>query len=483
MKKIFFLICSVLFLFVFNSCREDGEWDNNNGGQFGFTIERDEDFIEKAIGEENQLKFNINPSYDFASIKTSFKFTTNLNGTLKLNGETLIANKEYIFTTKENIFEYNGSVAGTHELKISVKNEKGASKEEEFELKYAVSEFSHTFTGGTADIYQADETVYLMKIVPTAGQPHTGYSIKFNSYSGTIKLNGVNVQTGQFYTLPNIDNFTTTLATNQVGQIALDYTIKNATIQSNYNLQQTVISRKIVIESMNISSLNVLPNTKMSLIGILKKTPATDNQTIKYKTWISASSNNNINGIQNTNNIYTAYALGSNGAFNITFDATQIGTYTYNIQVQDEFGNESEVKRFDITVEDAVTFDGTQSAELLLAYDGKAWIIQKGFNRNLKIKAGGDSQITSIEYLLSYDVTNPLSGTGRISNSYTETVSTNGGVVELSGFFNTNNLNTSTVLSTSSQIINRTLKVKAFSSTGQTKEIVIVPSFNGVVPL
>ena len=172
MKKLFYLLLAITTLSII-SCREDGDWGNNNGGQFGFTIERDDNFIEKSVGETNQLKFNIVPSYDFSSIQTKFKFVTNLNGVLKLNGEVLVANKEYIFDEKENIFEYVGNVSGTHELKISVKNDKGASKEEEFELKYAVSEFSHTYTGGTAPIYQGDETQYLMKIVAGNGLPTT----------------------------------------------------------------------------------------------------------------------------------------------------------------------------------------------------------------------------------------------------------------------------------------------------------------------
>ncbi len=203
----------------------------------------------------------------------------------------------------------------------------------------------------STDIYQSDETPYIMKIVPASGQPSTGYEIKFNSYNGNIKLNGVAAQTGQYYPLPNIDNFNVTLSTNQVGQGALDYTIKNATVNKNYNIQQTVIARKIVVESMNINATSVIPNTQMSLIGVVKKTPVTSNTSVKYKTWISASSNNNTNGIQNTNNAYTPFALGANGSFSLNFNAIEVGTYTYNIQFQDEYGNESDVKTFNISVD------------------------------------------------------------------------------------------------------------------------------------
>ncbi|PWN59189.1 TraQ conjugal transfer family protein [Chryseobacterium oncorhynchi] len=418
MKKILKLLAvffAIAFTtFSFNSCSEDGDWEDGNGGQFGFTIEKDSYFIEKAVGETNQVKFNIKPNYNFQSIQTTFKFTTNLNGVLKLNGQVLNPNQEYTFTNKDNIFEYTGNVAGDHLIKISVKNSKGFSKDEEISLKYGISEFTHTYTGGTADIYQSDETPYVMKVVPSAGQPTTGYEIKFNSYNGTIKLNGVAVQTGQFYPLPNLNSFTVTLATNQVGQGALDYDIKNATVSKNYNIQQTVIARKIVIESMNINALNVIPNTQMSLIGVVKKTPVTPNTSVKYKTWISASSNNNANGIQNTNNVYTPFALGANGAFSLNFNAIEVGTYTYNIQFQDEFGNESDVKSFNISVDAQLQFVGGAGAEIgvyAIIGVGSANIFHKTFKRTFKVVSGGSTTITKMKYTIDLDIVN---GSGNV---------------------------------------------------------------------
>lgn len=367
MRNTIIIILSLFSILLFNSCREDGDWGKDNDGQFGFTIERDDNFIEKSVGETNQLKFNIKTNYDFASVPTTFKFTTNLNGVLSLNGKTLIANQEYAFSTNDNIFEYVGNVAGTHQLKIIVKNSKGASKEEEFELKYGVSEFSHTYTGGTAPIYQGDETNYLMKIVPGSGQSNTGYQIKFNTYEGTIKLNGVTAQLGQFYELPNIDNFSITTATNKSGNGALFYTIKNTTVSKDYSIQQKIIAREITVESMNISKLSTAPNTPLSLIGVVKKTPITDNSIVQYKTWISSASNNNTSGIQNTSNMYIPYTLGANGSFAYNFNALQVGTYTYNIQFKDEYGNESTVSTFNIVVENtlSITTPPTVSVNLV----------------------------------------------------------------------------------------------------------------------
>ena len=408
MKNIFFILLTCFSIFSLNSCREDGEWGNENGGQFGFTIERDDNFIEKAIGETNQLKFNIVTNYDFNSIETKFKFVTNLNGILKLNGQTLTANQEYTLTSKDNIFEYVGLVAGTHDLKINVKNDKGASKEEVFELKYSVSEFTLTTSGGTADIYQGDETVYNHKITLGSGQPNTNYQIKFDTYNGEIKFNGVPAVLGQFYPINNINDFNVSLKTNQIGQGKLTYTIKNPTVSKPYEIQQTIIARQIVIESMNASSLSVVPNTPMSLVGIVKKTPITTNSTVHYKTWISSASNNNLSGIQTTNNIYTPYALGANGSFSINFNALETGSYTLNIQTKDEFGNESNIKSFDIVVGTALAFVGSVNANLIIkktnqsnSITNKSFFSLKNLVRNFSVSAS-PSTIIKVKYLLSF---------------------------------------------------------------------------------
>lgn len=481
MKKLLLLFVAMFTLALTTACRDGGDFEEENS-QFGFKIDRDEFFIEKSVGEINQLKFNVISNYDFSSIPMKIKFTSSLNGTLKLGDVNLQPNTEYILNNKENILTYVGNVAGNHEVKITASNEKGVSKEEIFSLKYGISEFTHTFTGGTADIYQADETPYLMKIVPTSGQPNTGFEIKFNSYNGNIKLNGVAVQTGQFYPLPNIDNFTVILATNQVGSGALDYTIKNATVQSNYNIQQNVIARKIVIESMNINSLNVLPNTQMSLIGVIKKTPVTPNTTIKYKTWISASSNNNTSGIQNTNNTYIPYALGANGAFSINFNSIEQGTYTYNIQAQDEFGNESTVTTFNVIVAPEITFVGAVAMEVDYKYVltgihmNELKTSLKDFNRSFKAVAGGASTIIKIEYILTYNF-----GGQSFSHNFSENVTNGTNTYEVTNQnFGTGSILLATVLAGNlgtPAVTNLQAKIKAISSTGAVLEKTITPTF------
>lgn len=475
MKKFLTILLAFTSIFFINSCQEDGDWENGEGGQFGFKIERDTYFIEKSVGEANQLKFNVIPNYVFSTVPMKFKFTSTLNGTLTLGTQNLSPNVEYTLTNKENIFKYVGNVSGTHDLTIVVSNDKGVTKEEKFTLEYAISEFTHTYTGGTADIYQSDETPYIMKIVPASGQPSTGYEIKFNSYNGNIKLNGVAAQTGQYYPLPNIDNFNVILATNQVGQGALSYSIKNSTVTKDYTIQQTIKARQIVIESMNINSQAVTPNSQMSLVGVVKKSPITPNTSVSYKTWISSASNNNMSGIQNTNNIYVPYSLTPTGSFSYNFNSIEAGTYTYNIQFKDEFGNESTVKSFTVDVQSPLQFVGTPSGSFTL---GKvAWLgtgnhrlRNKEYIKNFKVVAGGTNSITQIKYEFRYTFAN----TPRIYNDE-ENFTSGSNTVDFNNVLVTANsayLDIATITYPFSQFINPiidgTLKITVFASNGNS---------------
>lgn len=410
MKKLALLILAIISISFINSCREDGNWENE--GQFGFTVDRDTNFIEKAVGEVNPFKLNVHTNYDFSSIPMTFKFTTSLTGTLKLNGSTLTANTEYPLTNAQNIFEYTGQVSGTHDVIITLKNSKGISVSEKFNFTYGTSEFTHTYNGGTSQIFQGDPTTYTMKVVPASGQPSTGYQIRFNSFNGDVQLNGVDAQIGTYLNLNNIDNFTVTLKTSQSGQGKLTYSIKNSTVSKDYEIQQNVIARQINIESMNINTLNPSPNTSMSLIGVIQKAPLTTNNTVEYKTWISSASNNNMSGIQNTNNVFVPYTLGANGSFTYNFNALAVGNYSYNIQFKDEYGNLSSIKTFDIEVQNLITINQNAVTVKLQrntqTYPGNQFLItHKYVGANLICDAitgsGGTNKIAKVVFELNYN--------------------------------------------------------------------------------
>lgn len=143
------LLFSLLAIITLISCRNsDFETSKSEDGQFGFSFSRNNDFQPSIINEKNTINLNLSTNYDFSSIKTYFKYSNNLAGTLKFNGVTVNPNNQYQFTQKNNVFEYTGSAIGTHEVKFDYFNEKGITKTDDIKLVYDSSKVS--FQGGQA---------------------------------------------------------------------------------------------------------------------------------------------------------------------------------------------------------------------------------------------------------------------------------------------------------------------------------------------
>lgn len=144
MKNIIFIL---LTGFLLISCR-NGEYEESKGegGQFGFSISRNNDFQPGVVNEKKTINLNLTTNYDFSSLKTFFKYSNNATGVLKLNGVTVNPNNEYQLTQKNNIFEYTGGSVGNHDLNFNYYNEKSISKNDVIKLVYDSAKVS--FQGG-----------------------------------------------------------------------------------------------------------------------------------------------------------------------------------------------------------------------------------------------------------------------------------------------------------------------------------------------
>ncbi|MCY1659307.1 TraQ conjugal transfer family protein [Chryseobacterium sp. SL1] len=230
MKKFCYLILSAL-IFTVLSCREDSNLiDGSN--QFSLKVDRDTDFISKNIGETNELKFNIIPDYDFNSVETTFSFTTDKNGTLTLNGNTLSPNTSYAFSSKNNMFKYVGNESGQHELKIVVKNSKGFTKEERFNLNYSQApdfSFSATPTATAIDVNNAD---LINLSLDNTGNSAQTFQIKAELISGTGTFN---IPTNTYTNVMN-GNSTMSFTPTSTGAVKVKLTVKN-----NFGISKEVI--------------------------------------------------------------------------------------------------------------------------------------------------------------------------------------------------------------------------------------------------
>lgn len=145
------------------SCRSDSQNDPlpKTTEDFSIKIQGENNFLEKTVGNLNNIKLDLMINYDFKKIKTYFKFSNNLSGILKLNGNIIEPGKEYVFSNTDNTFEYTGSITGEHDLKFAIYNEKGIEAKKDFKISYnqyptvtfngstsANIEFSYDYTSG-----------------------------------------------------------------------------------------------------------------------------------------------------------------------------------------------------------------------------------------------------------------------------------------------------------------------------------------------
>lgn len=402
-KSIFIALLGIATMFSVQSCREDGGWEDVQvASQYGFTIDRDREFIEKGVGEKNFLKFNINAAYEFSTISTYIKFTTSDEGVLSLNGEELEANKEYQLKTFQNVLEYTGKVSGRHKVKVYVRNDKGVSVSEEFELAYGITDFTLSLTYPTNQIYQGNLGIYNLKI---NGKP-IEHQIRFDQYDGEeILLNGEPAQKGVFYTIPanKLGDIRISLKSSVAGQNKLIYTIKNATVMREQNeIVQNILPRKIEVLNLTASSDNIDINDQLRIVGVLEKLPTSENKTIYYRTWLSKG---NSNGFTTTQGQWTSYDLTSPN-FLATSTAKVAGDYEYSIQFKDEFGNTTETKTFDVVVNEPLRIVGevkVNGVEREIDHPVyNSWYVFEGGSINFRAESSPSNKIIRFEYEITY---------------------------------------------------------------------------------
>jgi len=384
MKRIKFLksVSTVLIMMItavfFTACSDGGDFDDNES----FTIDRDKTFEPKAINDTVEFKYNVKPNYSFEKIPMKFKYTSSLSGTLVLNKQVLAQNVEYDLTNQNNTFKYVGKAQGGHVVTIIATNEKNQTTTEEFNFQYSTADFDVNITGGSNNLYQGQSANYNLTITPKAAYDTGGYQIKFTSYdnnaSSSISLAGKKIDLNKYYdlTAAQIGGVAIQTIAYTAGNLTLNYTIKNNGGQerSNY-ISQAVQKNQITFTSLSNGNKTIYnPGEIISLNAIITKTPNISNK-IWYKTWISEDNNQALlNEIPTTNGSYVAATLdGTSFKFpnitTLTNLADPYGTCKLNVQVKDEFGNESEIKSFPIQIGAPLGFDASPIPAIKLVFN------------------------------------------------------------------------------------------------------------------
>jgi len=342
----------------FTACSND---DSSDEARFTFTIDRDTSFPTTAINDTISFKYNVNPNYEFDKVGMKFKYTTDMLGTLVLNGRTLSQSTEYTLNNQENNFQYVGKSSGTHEVTITAVNDKNVTDEEVFKFPYSVADFDVTYTGGSGIQNQGQAIVYTLNIISAMSNDPGGYQIKFISYDNNpnaeIYLKGEKVQLGTYYDLTSdqIRNFSVKTIPYTEGNLVLNYSIRNKSGSEKYYSIYQTINKNTISLTADIGGKTIFnPGETISLNGFIIKQPNLSNK-IEYRTWFSGDLNLS-QEIPTTNGQYTTATL-TDARFKLDINILPKGSVPnpygkcqLSIQVRDEFGNESEAKDFPIQI-------------------------------------------------------------------------------------------------------------------------------------
>ena len=349
----------MLLIVLVTSCSKDKEISKL---QWDFKVESKQDsIITKDKGETTFLTYIIKRDYGKgAQVSYKLKSSHQLSEFLSNDGNntTLEKDKTYPLNSDTLKIKYTGKEEGNHLVSVIFTNDKGKIVSKGASITYKSNNFNASIRKVTVQdvIYQGDEIDYEMVIQPT-NEISDNYKIIFNSYPGQIYLYDEDaIEIGKEYEIRNIKKTIFRLQTAIAGENTLTYTIKNNTTSHNFEYKQNVSNRGITIDNLYFIEDNVIINTDFTLVGIVKNNPQHLNA-FHYKTWIS---NVNERGIETTNNAYTNGTMQfTNGNVNLKFKALKVGDYKFNIQFKDLFGNESEVKTFDLKVNPELYFKST----------------------------------------------------------------------------------------------------------------------------
>lgn len=363
----------MLLIVLVTSCSKDKEISKL---QWDFKVESKQDsIITKDKGETTFLTYIIKRDYEkgaqvFYRLKSSHKLSEFLSN--DGNNTTLEKDKTYPLNSDTLKIKYTGNEEGNHLVSVIFTNDKGKIVSKGASITYKSNNFNASIRKVTVQdvIYQGDEIDYEMVIQPT-NEISDNYKIIFNSYPGQIYLYDEDaIEIGKEYEIRNIKKTIFRLQTAIAGENTLTYTIKNNTTSHNFEYKQNVSNRGITIDNLYFTQDNVIINTDFTLVGIVKNNPQHLNA-FHYKTWIS---NVNERGIETTNNAYTNGTMQfTNGNVNLKFKALKVGDYKFNIQFKDLFGNESEVKTFDLKVNPELHFVNTPTFNIKRTFLSTPW--------------------------------------------------------------------------------------------------------------
>ena len=263
---------------------------------------------------------------------------------------TLPNNNEFVINVKVKKY-------GTYKYMLQFKDEFGNETEpRSFEIKAIDKNFEieQKVNTNLSNILQGQDVEVAVEIKEANVATNEEYQIqflKFDSADDLLKkskiiFNNERVRLNEWYTIKKGDINKIIFNSFNIGDKKIVYKIKNSIYSKEKELSINIKKTSISIKNLSLNTDKIYIDKEFKLEGKIEKTYS-ENKNIEYKTWLSAGNNTKFKDLANT---YKNYELLKDNMFSLTFKAAEVGRYVLKIQAKDEFGNESEIKEFQINV-------------------------------------------------------------------------------------------------------------------------------------
>ena len=262
---------------------------------------------------------------------------------------TLPNNNEFVINVKVKKY-------GTYKYMLQFKDEFGNETEpRSFEIKAIDKNFEieQKVNTNLENVVQGQK-VELLFNVKEMESTNEEYQVQFLSFDEKdvnlqktkITFNNAQIQLNKWYTVKKGTQNLIAINTFYAGSKKLTYQVKNSIYSKEKELSINIKKTSISIKNLSLNTDKIYIDKEFKLEGKIEKTYS-ENKNIEYKTWLSAGDNTKFKDLANT---YKNYELLKDNMFSLTFKAAEVGRYVLKIQAKDEFGNESEIKEFQINV-------------------------------------------------------------------------------------------------------------------------------------
>lgn len=360
MKKLllFAVIAIVAFSLSIVGCSKDKEQDPI---QWKFEVKADKDTISNlALNDIVPVTYVVNRKYNTGA---TMQYRVNLD---KSQGFTIYDNndneiKDFGFqnlTSDTLKLKYKGTFQGIYSLSVTFKNSKNErvdkrvafeygikNKNKEFNIEQKVNANLNNITQG-----QDVELSFEVKEVANTEEEFQIQFLKFDEadeylQKSKIYLNNNEIEINKWYSINKGSINKILLNSFNAGNKKLVYQIKNSVYTKDKELDINVKKATISLKNLTLKADKIYINEPFKIEGKVEKTYS-NVKNIEYKTWLSSGNAAHLKDITNT---YRSYKLSDeNNIFSLEFNAVNVGNFTLKIQAKDEFGNESEVKEFNI---------------------------------------------------------------------------------------------------------------------------------------